>query len=291
MIAGNQTSYMKYIIAILIFVNSAYQEPILSKVTIQDKCVISIIHKYDSLIKVRGWDEPYKQSLLIRIERDKKNQIIYLDCTNRVSTFENDVPDSYAEVGDRIVFIYKRKSVDVDDSKRFLSFYNQFGNIFALDITATGEYNDISALSQLIHTEKWRALYYRERLQKIKQIHQFPSHSFYNDYRYNKDGYIVYKDGVFASTEITPHQLEPSDFNLRKYILEKTSLTLEILRENEVTAIMVINEDGKISEVVIEGLINEQFITEIKQALFKMPAWQPSMIDNKRVKVRIRQGL
>lgn len=284
-------NFMKCILSILAFANLVFQEPTLSKVSIDNENVLNIISKYDSLIKVEGWDSSNNQALMIRIEKNDQDLIIYLDCTSQISMFENDVPDSYAEIEDRIIFIYDRQKVDEFESKRFQSFYNQFGNILIQDITPDGKYKDLAATQKVIHNKKWRAVYTQGKLEEVKLIYRFPSKKFFNNYQYNKEGYIIYKDGIFANTEVTPHQWEPNNFSLRKYILQNTSVPEYTLREGMVSAVLVIDENGKVIEAFIEGLDSKELVEEVKEALFNMPKWNPGEINGKLVKVRFKQRL
>lgn len=265
------------------------QNTTVPKVAIQDSEVLKLLEQYEKHITKEGFDNPHKQHLLLRIERDEKKQFVYLGCTSLISFFVDDVPNSYAEYNGRMVYIYSGEGSH--NRGKFREFYDQFEKALGNDITRDIQQNPYFQYGFIHHPETWRAEFLAKRLKRIKQIPQFPSYKFYEDYRYNDDGQVIYKDGIYHESSIDPHQWEPDNFDLRVYILQNTSIPEHLLRNEMVNAVLVIDEKGKVTEANIEGLTDEKMIDEVQQALRKMPAWHPGKIEGKPVKVRLRQRL
>ena len=261
-----------------------------AKIIINDSEVLKLIDRYDQYIKQEGFDNPRKQHLLLRVEKNGSKQLIYIGSTNLISTFFDDIPNCYAEQAGRIVFIYSDRDSN-GGKEKFNQFYNQFETTLGNDITKDIKQNPNFQYGFIHHPEIWRVELSSKRLKAIKQVPQFPSYIFYKDYRYNNDGQMVYRDGFYHNSTIDPHQWEPDNFDLRVYILQNTSVPEYTLKEGIVNAILVIDERGKVIESIIEGLNNETMEEEVKAALEKMPAWFPGKINGTPVKVRLRQRL
>ncbi|MCZ8215730.1 MAG: hypothetical protein O9262_05785, partial [Cyclobacteriaceae bacterium] len=235
-------------------------------------------------------DESGIQQLVLRMDYDGK-KIVYIECTNLISTFDHNVPDAYAEFKDRIIFIYSSKKVSVDEKLNFQRFYNQFKNSLGNDITVELTHNPSFSYGMIHHIETWRVELDGKPDKSKKIIPRFPNKTFYEDFLYNDEGFLVYKDGVYTETAVDPHQWEPDNFDLRDYILQKTSVPEYTLQDEMIVAIIVIDEKGRVIESVIEGLNSVTLEEEVKEALTRMRAWNPGKIDGKPVKVRLRQRL
>lgn len=258
------------------------------KVMINDPSVLRVIDLYDREIKKEKWDESGTQQLILRVvEEDRK--VIYIACTNLISTFNHNVPDSYANFNNRTVFIYT--SNDVSGDEDFRTFYDQFEHLLGKDITRELTQSPDFDYGMIHHVETWRVELAGNSFKTKKVIPMFPDKTFYKEFLYNDDGQMVYKDGIYHVNAIDPHQWEPDNFDLRVYILQNTSVPEYKLGEEMVVAILVIDEKGKVTEAVIEGLNDEALEEEVIEALTRMPAWHPGRIDGRPVKVRFRQRL
>ena len=77
----------------------------LKETTITNHLILELVRDYINEYEFFN-DSQIKPSILLKLEHSKDGQIVFLGATFLISYFESNLPDSYAKVGDIVIFIY-----------------------------------------------------------------------------------------------------------------------------------------------------------------------------------------
>lgn len=257
----------------------------LEQIEIDDAIVLEVLKQFTE--KHDFFNDPQnKLFLLLRFEANNSNKVIYVSSGQLISYFESNIPDAFAIVESRLVFIYNDQD-SLENQISFEEFYNQFSFSIRNNVLPNGELNPNEDIVSFLNPECWRVILKKNKILDIKKVYSFPSKSFCKDYKYDENGHVIYHDGIYAASQIPPEP--PYGFSFVNYLESNTSL---IINDNlDITLVFVIDENGKATDVQIEGLDDQILEKQIIAALKNMPRWTPGKIDGKSVNVRDSYGL
>jgi hypothetical protein len=258
------------------------------QIKIDDKNILALIDRYESYIKsTTVADETEdRYAILLRIDKER----LYLSFSYLMSDFINNIPDKFFEYHNRNVFVYDG-SVARNNSTNFNNFYNEFRQFLGNDVNADESYNVDYHAYISANVEQWLILDYHLKKRKVLEIPIFPRVNFFDEFLYDDEGYLKYKDGYYHSNAVNEIPRMPENFVLRQYVLENTDVSVQDLKKANVVAIISIDEYGAVQKVEIEGMEDKTLIEQLTSVLLKMPKWQAGKVGNKTVKVRLRQKI
>lgn len=276
---------LKLLLSALVLTTTLQAQSTLKALQLKDSAVVRVLNEYVDQ------NEFFKRSdvnafLLLKVEDNKAERLIYVGANTLVSYFKSNVPDCYAFLNERLVFIYDSRASS-GSMITFENFYKEFSNSIRKDVSIDGQILRDFKPSYLISPSTWRVKLSDEKSPKIQQVFFFPSRPFSLEYTYDEDGHLMYNDGIYASGETPP--VPPVGFSLATY-LKNTAFINQTLNMGT-TITFVIDEDGKALDVKVEGITDEALSERIVRAIMSMPRWSPGKVDGTIVKMRDSFGL
>jgi len=272
-------------LSLFLELNMEFENSKLKETPITNHVILELVKDYINEFEFFNASQ-IKPSILLKLEHSKDRQIVFLGATFLISYFESNLPNSYAKVGDIVIFIYN-DSIKSNNFYSFEEFHKDFNNVLHEDITSKKQLNLDYIPQYFIDPEYWKVTIKDDFIEKKQKVVKFPAKNFSDEFSFDNQGYIIYNDGIYAIAEIPPEP--PVGFSLSDYLEKNTSLNLS--EYIEITIKFTIDEKGKATDVEIEGIRNSFLKNELIKAIREMPKWSPGKIGNKVVKVRDSYGL
>jgi hypothetical protein len=92
-------------LSLFLGLNMELENSKLKETTITNHLILELVRDYINEYEFFN-DSQIKPSILLKLEHSKDGQIVFLGATFLISYFESNLPDSYAKVGDIVIFIY-----------------------------------------------------------------------------------------------------------------------------------------------------------------------------------------